>query len=143
MPIITFNLDPAFFAELSVRCEAERARINEVMGKNRAYVGGYIGQGFLMPTEIHEARSIPSGDRMRRLIETAFWASMEREEGRALAFNIAYGVSFGENDYVVKFESPLPFDVRATIKLAPATRDLPSVMAIGPTGDGGLEICGL
>lgn len=43
MSKITFNLDPAFLDEMASCCEAERVRINEAMGKHRAYYGGFIG----------------------------------------------------------------------------------------------------
>lgn len=74
-----------------------------------------------MPREIHPAATILTRDRLKRLVETVFWASREREEWR----NVAYDVPPTADGYAIKFQASLPFSVRAITKLAPATKGLP------------------
>ncbi|MCA9665987.1 MAG: hypothetical protein KC503_10380 [Myxococcales bacterium] len=70
--------------------------------------------------------SLPTRDECRELLDAAFYASVEREEGRALAFTLAF-VGWTEIDApkhsmfsALVFDGSLPLTVREIVKLAPA-----------------------
>ncbi|RYE91066.1 MAG: hypothetical protein EOO75_09290 [Myxococcales bacterium] len=70
--------------------------------------------------------TLPGASSRADLLKVAFYASLQREEGRALAFGLAFisPASIEERGHVpfsaLIFEAPLPFGVEQIIKLAPA-----------------------
>ena len=141
MAKVSFKLEASFFEGLLRRCEAERERVNKEMGQDRQYVGGFIGQGFVMPYEVFPPGTLPTNDQLVSLIETAFWASLEREEGRPLAFNIAYDSPSSDDPHDFAFHPSLPFDRRTITKLAPAT-DSSCTLGVDADSGGDLRIWG-
>ena len=137
----SFSLDALFFSELLARLEEERKRLNAVHRER----GGIFGvSGFLTGMrESYPASVIPSHDHLATLVETAFWASLQREEDRPLNFSIGYeSSSSGEgSDFV--FGISLPFEIRSLTKLGPAIDGSNTSMLVGPSAKGRLEIRGI
>lgn len=95
---------------------------------------------------LHSVTSIPSRKHLKEIVETAFWASLQREEGRPLEFSVGYNESvrsvtkFYNNRYFL-FDRPLPFNVNSIAKIAPAVGRRNLGIAVAPTPE--LSICGL
>ncbi len=88
---------------------------------------------------------LPSFDQIKRVIEIAYLASLEREEDRPVRFAlVVVDPSIGNKtsamkrppDYLLHLETPLPMTVDSIVKLAPALDPGISAMAVGPAEDG-------
>lgn len=92
----------------------------------------------------------PTSEDVRALIETVFFASLAREEGRPLRLRVAFVAPEGPARpakqswgwWTLPFETLLPFDKNELVKLAPSVDSRQSVIAVMRTGDG-LRIWGL
>src|SRR5438132_2683273 len=62
--------------------------------------------------------TIPSRKHLEHLMETAFWASQQREEGRLVKFVIGYYDSVSSTG--LTFATPMQFTDKNLIKLSPA-----------------------
>ncbi|HQJ10114.1 MAG TPA: hypothetical protein PLF54_13990, partial [Deltaproteobacteria bacterium] len=85
---------------------------------------------------------LPPFEQIKRVIETAYLASLEREEGRPVRFALVVAdPAVGDKistmkrppDYLLHLDMPLPLSVDSIVKLAPALDPGISAMAVGPT----------
>src|ERR1051325_3980820 len=99
-----FKLESGFFDALFDRLHEVRKQENERFKKLRLF-----GSIF---TERFHPETLPDRTNLERLVEAAFWASLQREEGRPLQFTINYGASSGSSDDV-KFRETRSYNVTA------------------------------
>jgi Probable sensor domain DACNV len=85
--------------------------------------------------------SIPSADHVSVLLNTAFWASLQQEEGRPVALPLLLQSPSSDEDLV--FEHVIPLDVQAVVKLAPAVHRERRGLGIRAEGSETLAIWGL
>ena len=90
-------------------------------------------------------RSIPDFDSVRVLIETAFLASLKREEDRSITFSLALlqrdeideeQRTSGRSQLVMNFEIAEPLSVESILKLAPAVDSEMTSLAVERRDDG-------
>ncbi|MEZ4358966.1 MAG: hypothetical protein R3B48_02215 [Kofleriaceae bacterium] len=92
----------------------------------------------------------PTRDEVHAIVETVFFASLAREEGRPLTLRVAFLAPEGPHRptvqsrgwWTIPFAEPLPFDKYELVKLAPAVDARQSFIAVTRC-DGGLAIWGL
>jgi len=140
-PGAAFKLEPRFLRALMDRLQHERRRTNE-RGR-RAFSVDYRGSLFPVDPsyEAYKVETLPNRENLERLIETAFWASLQREEGRSLTFVINYGPSSSDTDLV--FRIPKPYTVKSVVKLAAAVGNQILGIGVGPDAQGKLFIWGI
>ena len=89
---------------------------------------------------------LPSFDVLKMVVETAFLASLEREEGRPIRFALVMvgppedtgtGGPGREQEYLFHLASPLRLSVDSITKFAPALDPAFSAMAVGPAAENG------
>jgi hypothetical protein len=73
-----FELTLSFYEQLQARLEEKRKSFNSI-AKSRESASGSTSS-----TEQYPADTIPTPADLKSLVETAFWTSLKREEGRAL-----------------------------------------------------------
>ena len=79
--------------------------------------------------------SLPGQDDLAMLLDVAFWASLEKEEGRPTRFVLVYQDAPTSDDPAsLCLERPLEFSVHNLVKLAPAM--VPEQRALGVARDG-------
>ena len=86
---------------------------------------------------------LPPFHRLKRVIEVAYLASLEREEGRPIRFALVMvgpagggaAVERRMSEYLFHLETPLRLSVDSITKLAPALDPAISAMAVGPIGE--------
>jgi hypothetical protein len=84
--------------------------------------------------------SLPDVDAIGAVIETAFWASLRREEGYIPRISLAY-VAPEQTAQPLRFGHPLPLDAAALTRVAPAVA--PAGIHLGVWHDGnGLSVWG-
>lgn len=92
-----------------------------------------------------EARGIaapappPDVDTIEALIDGAFWASLQREEGRVPRISLAFVAPARES---MVFERPLRFQAKYLARLAPAVERPGIHLGVWPGGDGALRVWG-
>lgn len=92
----------------------------------------------------------PTSDEVRTIIETVYFASLAREEGRLLRLRVGFVAAEGSERptkqswgwWTLPFETPLPFEKNELVKLAPSVDSRQSVIAVMRSDDG-LRIWGL
>ncbi|MFA5652910.1 MAG: putative sensor domain DACNV-containing protein [Desulfomonilia bacterium] len=86
---------------------------------------------------------LPPFHLLKEVVEIAYLASLEQEEGRPIRFALVMAglstdrdpmVAKQESEYLFHLKSPLPFSVNSITKFAPALDPAISAMAIGTTG---------
>jgi len=86
---------------------------------------------------------LPPFHLLKEVVEIAYLASLEQEEGRPIRFALVMAglstdrdpmVAKQESEYLFHLKSPLPFSVNSITKFAPALDPAISAMAIGATG---------
>ena len=95
----------------------------------------------LLPRSAAHSMSMPSADHVSALLNIAFWASLQQEEGRPVAVPLSLQSPSSDEDLV--FEHPMPLDVEAVVRLAPAVYRERRGLGIRTDGVSGLEIWGL
>lgn len=144
-----FSLDQKFFVGLHDRLESARNRENEkhltITNWLRSSIkppDGYsvelTAQEILYPPE-----AIPSVEQLAHLVQTAFWASLEKEEGRSLRFTVNFMWPEPSSERLLTFDEPLPYEGRELIKLAPAVGTTEAALLVAPFERGGLKIWGV
>ena len=93
-----------------------------------------------LPSTAAYSMSIPSADHVSVLLNTAFWASLQQEEGRLVAVPLLLQSPSSDEDLV--FEQPIPLDVQAVVKLAPAVHRERRGLGIRAEGSQPLAIWG-
>lgn len=143
-----FSLDRKFFVDLRARLELERGRANEqhnsIIEWLRKSIDPPDGYGITVnsPEVLHPPETIPPVEELALLVEAAFWASLEREEGRPLHFTLNFMMPEPSGDRLITFSEPLPYDVRGLTKLAPAVGTTKAALLVGAFGKEGLKIWG-
>jgi hypothetical protein len=94
-----------------------------------------------LPSTATYSVSIPSADHVSVLLNTAFWASLQQEEGRPVAVPLLLQSPSTAEDLI--FEHSIPLDVQAVVKLAPAVHRERRGLGIRPDGAQALAIWGL
>jgi hypothetical protein len=94
-----------------------------------------------LPRSATYAMSIPSNDHVSVLLNTAFWASLQQEEGRPVAVPLLLRSPSSDEDLV--FEHSMPLGIEAVVKLAPAVHRERRGLGIRAEGASRLEIWGL
>jgi hypothetical protein len=90
------------------------------------------------PSRGHAQRPLPSLEDVQEVIETTFFASLQREENRPLRFSVVLASPSELDDAshryrreLSRFVTPLPFTVDSITKLAPAFDLVLSSIAVG------------
>jgi hypothetical protein len=144
-----FKLEADFFDELLERIKdrekENRNRRSNLFRKTKRPSFGWINtndQNELTITNL-------SRDILSELIETAFWASLEKEEDRSLKFSISYRCLINDETTEPNFESSdlvfcplMPFDVKTISKLAPAIANESSIL-VSADENNALKITGI
>ncbi|HEV3059518.1 MAG TPA: hypothetical protein VGY48_14810 [Vicinamibacterales bacterium] len=91
-------------------------------------------------TEREALAALPDVDAIGAIIETAFWASLRREEGYVPRISLAF---VGPDDVAqpLRFEQPLPLDATALTRVAPAVAPAGIHLGVSP-GANGLAVWG-
>jgi hypothetical protein len=140
---------PKFFSDLHSRLESERRRANEQHSSILRWLKSSIkapdGYSVALDTDaiLHPPDVIPSVEQLAELVETAFWASLEREEGRPLHFKVSFMRPAPGDERVITFDRPIPCDIRGLTKLAPAVGAAEGAALVAPFENGALKIWGL
>jgi len=137
-----FKLDSAFYDELLQRLEEARAQANESFGRV-GLPGGFLGGSLLSRRELYPSSRIPQRRHLEALVEKAFWASLQKEEGRSLSFSIGYDAPSPDRLLTVMFGEPLLFDVKTLTKLAPAVGNPDSGIAVSASDGKPLQVTGI
>lgn len=137
---VRFKLDIAFYIELISRLDAVRNRLNQAFSKTAPYP--YSLKRLLINGDFYPSDSIPSEAKLASLIETAFWASLQREEGRSLRFVVKYH-SPSNRPYEMLALDCLSFNVNSLVKLAPAVNCSHSAIVVAPEDHDNLKIVGI
>jgi hypothetical protein len=123
-----FKLDSAFIGGLIDRLEEVLNRMNHWSVVTLSDAG-------------LNREAIPHQKHLEMLIEGAFWASLEREEGRHQKFILYYGECLAQ-EYEIRFKQTIPFNVKSLAKIGAAASEQPFGVAVYPSG-GELKIWGL
>jgi hypothetical protein len=129
-----FKLESGFFDGLFDRLQEVRREENERFKKFRVF-----GSIF---TDHFPPETVPDRTLLEKLVEAAFWTSLQREEGRPLKFTVNYGAASGASDEV-KFREAKPYSVTALTKLASAVSNQIFGIAVYPDESSELQIWGL
>lgn len=85
--------------------------------------------------------TVPKPEHFNEIVQTSFWASLRKEEGRFVKFSVAYEEK-ANDPWSIVFDEPKPFNVENLAKLAPAIGNLEAAIKVFPNADGALEIWG-
>ena len=144
-----FSLDQSFFTALHARLESERHRANEkhtsLLKRLKESIQPPAGYSVGLDTEkiLHAPDAIPIVEQLAALVQTAFWASLEREEGRALHFKVSFMRPEAGSNSLIAFDPPISYDVRELAKLASAVGATEGALLVAPFERGELKIWGL
>lgn len=90
------------------------------------------------------AAPLPDPVHLRRLVDTVFWASLEREEGQPARFSICYApIRPTKPHHTLTFAAPTPLTSNEIVKLSPAMRRGCNAMAAEANEDGDLQLWGI
>ena len=84
--------------------------------------------------ETHLA-ALPTDDSIGQLIDTAFWASLRREEGIAPRISFAF-LTPHETDHPLLFDQPLPLDPAVLARVGPAVERPGIHLGVAETSEG-------
>jgi hypothetical protein len=126
-----FKLDDRFYRELHQRLEKRQAEERQaILAAPRS---GWGGRSWFQSSRLRALvpEKIPSVEVLRSLIETTFWTSLLREEGRELRFTIKY-IRQASKD--LTFKEPIDFTVSNLRRLAPAISDVEAGVSLSYDG---------
>lgn len=145
-----FHLDQQFFVELRARLEQTRRRANEqhqaLLDWIKTSLDKQSGGTWQLqdPQAVaHPPETIPPVEQLAHLVQTAFWASLEKEEGRPLYFTVNYMAPEPSGKRLIAFDEPLPYEGQTLIKLAPAIGATDAALLVAPVEQGRLKIWGV
>ncbi len=92
------------------------------------------------PHHHRQTKEPPSQEELRALVETAFLAGLEREEGQPVSFSVTLypktlAIEEGRLDAVQVFDRIVPLTVHQLVKLASAFDAKAASLLVGPLGD--------
>jgi len=90
---------------------------------------------------VERIATLPDVDTIEAMIETAFWASLRREETYIPRISLAF-LSPDQTDHPLIFAEPLPFESAALVRLAPAVERAGIHLGVSRNGAGGLSVWG-
>lgn len=137
-----FRLDPSFYERLRSRLEAKRLEENAFFSRVHQHSPFYFVPGSFLRREFYPPETVPTQEQLTTLVETAFWASLRREEGRTLRFTLAYNQRPSSHLFSLVLSEPVPFDTAHLVKIAPASGNA-SIGVTSSPQSGRLEICEL
>ena len=111
-----------------------------VSAKMEKYFAFHAGQS-LNPKSA-AAVAVPERKTIEAMIDKAFWASLQREEGYATKISMAY-ISPAEACQPIMFEEPLPLDSQTLVKISPAVGGPGVYLGIWRDAQNRLSIWGL
>ena len=85
--------------------------------------------------------SLPDVDAIAAIMETAFWASLRREENYIPKISLAF-LEPHEAEEPLKLRQPLPLDAAALTRVAPAVAPAGIHLAVSRNGDNSLSVWG-
>jgi len=129
-----FKLSADFFHTLWSRLEEERAKRDP---SPRLF--GRHSSRYSLPYPLD---TLPSLDHLVSLVNTVFWASLKREEGRHLSFSVGYEKASSSSSQTFAF-TPEGFTSEKLAKMAPAIGSPQSSALVTPDDNGNLVIWGL
>lgn len=142
-----FEIDPGFYDLLDQRLHAERERHEreDTFGSfARSLFGGPSSSFWRGLNPFPRTRAcfeeLPSREDLAQLVNTAFWASLSKEENRSVRFNLGYYSVPTPPGEGVSFAAPLKYSVAALAKLAPSCGSNGALLVC--PGEDGLEIFG-
>ena len=143
----SFALDHQFFVELLGHLEQARVKDNEQFRSWGTLSGGSrltrLMLGTLQAGEMYPANTLPDIQQLADLVQTAFWSSLQREEGRALRFMVAFMQPEATGESILAFKEPIPYDERSLTKLAPALGRPGMAALVAPFEGGRLKFWGV
>jgi hypothetical protein len=83
-----------------------------------------------------EGGDLPDAGELRVLLETAFFASLNEEEGRRLGFTLAWTSNAGAEHEAFELARPIAATPKSVAKLAPATTREATAIAVRREGSG-------
>ena len=95
--------------------------------KLEAHFAKFACESFALPTD--QQAVIPDKQTIETIVNTAFWTSLQREEGYSPRLSLAY-LSPDQAVRTMKFEEPLPFNPSTITKLSPAIQPLGGYLGI-------------
>mgnify|MGYP003288421966 CR=1 FL=1 len=104
----SFRLEKPFFDELKVRLDNERTLWNTELIKILVKRGLSSRAALTESREMYTASQLPTVEHLSQIVETAFWASLQREENRALSFSIGYEQPSSDLSGDFAFKTPIP-----------------------------------
>lgn len=137
-----FRLEPSFYEHLRSRLETKRLEENAFFSRVHQHSPFYLAPSSFLRREFYPPETMPTQEQLATLVETAFWASLRREEGRALRFTLAYNQRPSSHLFSLVLSEPVPFDTAHLVKLAPAAGNA-SIGVVASPQSGRLEICEL
>jgi hypothetical protein len=140
---IGFTLEKTFFDNLLQRLEEQRQQLNEMHRRSNRSLPFILRRQSWLQDDFYSSSTLPSAKHLASLVETSFWASLKKEEGRSLTFSLAYAPASDAIWKPQKFDTSLPFDVETITKLAPVACSHHLSIAVGQSTTGDLEINGL
>src|SRR5690242_20561609 len=114
-----FQIATGFYDQLHEKLKHVRIRENDSHRRQ----GGLFGRnlpslGFKSIPDLYGPEVIPSRQHLAEIVDTAFWASLGKEEGRAIRFKINYKVDRAVYFDEIAFTHPLEYTPSSIVKLA-------------------------
>lgn len=133
-----FRLEDSFYQMLLQRLEAARLSANDFLRRLRS-----PESFFFKRIQEYSSTSLPTEKHLKKLVETVFWTSLNKEEGRSLTFSVDFAFeppTSGVDGFI--FDSPLLFNIGTLTKLAPAAGHQEMSILVG-TRNKNLQVIGL
>jgi hypothetical protein len=123
-----FRIDTAFYDRLHSRLDQVRTEGNDA------------SQHFPVPSVfrsvfLHAPEVLPSRQHLAEIVDAAFWASLEKEEGRPVRFKIGYRPKEYASQDEIGFMRPIAYSAASIAKLAPSCGD-DGHLLVAPFPDG-------
>ena len=109
-----------------------------VAGKLEAHFVKHLCESF---SQADQQAALPDKQTIETIINTAFWTSLQREEGYSPRMSLAY-ISPEQAGRAMRFEQPLPLDPRILTKLSPAIKSSGLLLGIWRDGQNRLSLWG-
>ena len=95
------------------------------------------------PHRDREEEPIPDLNSIKEIVETAFWASLKKEEEQPITFSLVLlgrkfaknSLKAGRSQLIMSFDEPVNLSVESLVKLAPAFSPKLTSLIVSPVGD--------
>ena len=102
---------------------------------------GEIHRTLLSRTQLWFELSPPTHEQLSVLLGTAFWASLQKEEGKSTSFSLAYAPAKSTSEPFV-LSSPESLSVESIVKLSPSINSTDRAIGVTSSKDDTLQIWG-